>query len=616
MNIRALSLTFLFFAPFSLASEQGEVKPVDQDIFKNLLKSDTGQKIYSACQSKESAKDFHECLTGQWNALATNSPDEAKKLAQELGTVEVTYDEKGNQVRKPTGAKINNLNVNTLSETFTDNVDPATLALRKYLREQLSNALYGDLPEDKITKKKLVDHNAFYTLFESQVGQNIIVAVSDYCMNSNMHLYGNTEINPSAQNSAAPTTSKKGNVFFALELERVRNREINLNAIKNDFGNTGNREKRKDAFNRCISSISSICHDGVNFTKEPPQFTREQDEHKQDAQNYACLVTDYLVQARQSLLKVSKIKEQIRKNSEESGQAVSFEELSQNKFYSDGQSKGEKSIRQLAIQTSTDIKNAGIKEAAESAGEKLKECKNGDDAACKGFVSDDLEAQKELLANEFLKAKAQQARLAQSLEEDPDNAIKYLKEEGYSEEEASNIVETLKSDSDTTSDAITKINERYQKQKDAVISSLANKIYNKSVAEGSSLGAKAEDIKTQLNKKADTLINVMHFANLASTYLTISVKKDNGEDGPSSINTVAAFSELSGESMASDSKRSPSNQDESSLYADNEGLLDQNLEALEELKGESNTEDKGTGASFGVDQINSILPYADKNNSN
>src|SRR5690606_26294391 len=143
----------------------------------------------------------------------------AQELAEELGTVEVTYDEKGNQVRKPTGAKIDNLNVNTLSETFTDNVDPAILALRTYLREQLSNALYGDLPEDKITKKKLVDHSTFYTLFESQVGQNIIVAVSDYCMSSNMHKYGTTAATPTPQPSGTPssTSSNEANLFFAFE---------------------------------------------------------------------------------------------------------------------------------------------------------------------------------------------------------------------------------------------------------------------------------------------------------------------------------------------------------------------------------------------------------------
>lgn len=605
MNMRAFTLTLSLFSSMATAFGQEQAKPVDQDIFDNLLKSEDGQKIYEACKNygNGSAKDFRTCLDTQWTNLVSSDSGAAQRLAEQLGTVEVTFDKEGNQIRKPTGSKIDNLNVNTLSETFNGEVDPSILALRTYLREQLSKALYGELKEDKISQIKLVDHSTFYTLFESQVGQNIIVAVSDYCMGTNLHKYKETldllEQNPSSDPNNPNGFEKAARLLFFYPdsaTDLAENKRLNLDKIKSNFSDSGSRDSSKDAFTKCVASISTICHKQANYRGTSPNPVPS------GAKEQACLVTDFLVQARQSLLKVSEIKKQIDENAKTSGRGIAFEELSQNKFYKDGQAEGEKSIRELAVQTSTDIKNAGMQDAADKAREKLDECASGDETACKGFVSDDLEAKKEQLANEFLKAKAQEERLKIKLAEDPENAMNYLKEEGHSEEEATKIIDSL-----GEQDTIKAIEDRYKAQKDAVIKNLAEKIDKKSAADVSGFAATAGDIKTELALKTETLIKVMHFSNLASTYLEVSVI--GSTSGQKSVNTVAAFSELSGDSMATGSKRAPSNDEDNPLYAGQEDLIDKNLQALEELKNSGGNEE-GSGATFGVDVINNeILKY-------
>lgn len=624
-KIQTSSLLLGLVCSFNLYAEGNESEPISNEVFQALIESSPVAKdLFDKCNEQNQggrATDLQTCLSNAWRDDLDDK--QRQELADQLQSTEVTFDSEGNQVRKPRSEKIDRINVNTVTNSFSNEDDPAISALRKYLGEQLSNALYGELSKGKIEKKKFVDHEVFYTLFKSQVGQNIIVAVSDYCMSSNMHKpvrkprqeEGKQETSQSQQNQNATPKDDEGGILaedrffvYGSEEEIKFNRDTNLKNLKENFGAGDATYKAKQVdYTQCVTSIPTICHQRKNVisleSKIDPTITSNE---LDKAQDYACVVTEYLTQARQALMNVDQIQDAIKEQAKQQTGNLDFEELRQNKFYQGGHGEGEKSIQKLSIQTSTDIKNAKLDQNSELMIAELEACEQGDQAMCDKYLKDNLDEEKKVLAEEFFKARAQEVRLKSAFKEDPEKVKEFLKEEGFGDQ-ADTMVEEIGQE-----ELISQIENRYREQKDAVIKSLAAKIDSKSTSETQSSDLKTKqisDIKTAITSTSKNLIDVLHFANLSSAYLTISATDPTDPNHTSSVNTVAAFSELNADSLASAGKRAPSNQGELGLY-ESEDLLNKNkefLQVIEEQNQTSGFDSKASSSTFSVEMINELL---------
>ena len=614
---------------------------VDLKSFASIIKSsEAGKKLLETCrdESRPAGTDFYDCIQKSWNNESLLTAGDKEEISKQLQNVKVTYDKDGKQVFEK--EKIDTLKLNPTSVKITSGNDPSVKALREHLSKQLSDALYGELNknEGKMTKRKLVDHQTFYDLFETQVGQNIILAVSDYCMSAHP-VYPVSEDTTKAVGSPIYIT----NINLeddSLKPEKILNN--NLEKLKSDYGDSSKFEELSGNYKTCITQIAKICklESSVKYTlspkkeenaQTPPKQTspsdasgdssditqrandaRAEDEKKevelgQASINRACLTAEYIDRGRAALINISKIKEAIPEDSS----GGNF--FAENDVYRGGRGKNEKSIQQLAVHTSSDIQKSGMQEAAQKSVEKIDECLDSqDEGTCKNYVDNKLEEKQELYVDEFLRAKAQEDRLRASLEEDDKAVVEYLKEEGYSDEQAQAVIdEDFKGKKE---DAINAIVNRYAKQKQAVIDALGKKIEATNVGGDADFAAKEKAIttvKNDIQSKPEKLAKLLFYSNLASSFITVESDGPTPDEKTSGVNTVAAFSELSSASEQT-SARSPSDTTTGigSIYGPQD-QLDQSLERLKELK-DSNAEsgksvDEASKSDLKVEEINEFF---------
>ncbi len=597
-----------------LAQSSPEVKPtpensytdvIDEESLASILEgSEAAKSIYENCQNTAGTGTVLECLKASWNDPST-SEETKKELAQALQNVRVTY-ENGRQVFKK--ENVTGLKLNPTAAKITNSNDPAVKKLREYLAQQLSDALYGEMNQQqgKMTHRKLVDHSTFYKLFESQVGQNIILALSDYCLNSK-------EVTVPPPAGAAGGGGDYKVFVVADEGTRTQVAESNLNDLKNGFLDTASAglDSQKNRYKTCISRISQVCNpplaswtqEGVDSDGNPtdPPVTSE---HR----NQACLVTEYLDRGRQALIDLGKIKETMKTASNTGG---FISESPQDKFYQEGRSSDEKSIQELTIHTSKEVAASGMDQATQELVGKVEECINSgaSEEECKNFLDTNLDDKNKLLAEEFFRAKAQEARLKEKLEEDEQAVLTYLKEEGYDEATAQRVIE----EAGGNQQAIEKILARYSEQKEAVIAALNAEIKKSTISENASSDLKrnkVEDLKAVIESRPQKLANLLQFSNLASSFIEVESTTGEGEVSRSS-NSLAAFTELSNSDPGSN--RSPS--DEGGI---NTNLFDSQEQvdlAIEKIKGsqdegQASQDEDAANATLTVDQINeNLLKY-------
>ncbi len=622
-----LSLTQVSLAQSAPAAkptpENSYTDVIDEESLASMIeKSEEAKKIYEQCTSDPNAGPLDECLRTSWDALST---EDKAKISQALQSKRVTFED-GKQVFKED--KIDLLKVNPSSVEISNSNDPAVKKLRKYLADQLSEALYGEVNKTsgQFTHKRLVDHSTFYELFESQVGQNIILALSDYCLKSNeVQVEKPDGVDPDGSIKVKDGSSTKTVSTITVYVPvvdtalRTTTLEANMNALKGGFMGSGGADdqnsdfsKQRKRYTMCISRINLVCKppkDSWTDQREREErnggFTRETP-IKEDQSREACLVTEYLDRGRQALIDLEKIKKTMASSKGNSGFSI---DGAKDSLYQNGRGKDEKSIQELTIHTSKEIQASGMEEEAAKVAEKIDECINagGSEDECKNFLDTDLEAKQEVLANEFFRVKAQEVRLEEKLKEDEQAVLTYLKEEGYDETAAQEIVD----EAGGSEEAIKKIMERYKMQKDAVIYALNKEIEKSTVSENDSAQGKirkAEALKASIEARPKQLAELLQFSNLASSFIEVHAKGGDGEV-TKSANSLAAFTELAG---FDGSQRAPS---DNSSGGTSVGLFDSQDDvnkALEKLQGkEGNTSgDDSKNATLSVEQINeNLLDY-------
>src|SRR5690606_7042060 len=69
-------------------------------------------------------------------------------------------------------------------EGFNVNATQSAISMRKYLKERLDQAIYGTKNTDitNFKESQYVGHEVFYDLYETQLGKNVLLEVSSYCL--------------------------------------------------------------------------------------------------------------------------------------------------------------------------------------------------------------------------------------------------------------------------------------------------------------------------------------------------------------------------------------------------------------------------------------------------
>lgn len=528
-----------------------------------LLKDDKVSAVYTECkEKKDQTKSIEDCI---WDGLDEKKREEVKKklaLAKE-GSSE-----------KESKAQYDSLDLSSGLKKADDkkkNVikDPAIQKLEDFLAKRLDETLYGDSKKaDATGAVRVVNHNIFFELQESQVGKNILSAISSYCINTNeKYLYDPSQ--------------KEANISSLKDFSESQNKE------------TGETEKTNTSYAHwmgCATGIKKICEGDVS--EEIKKDSKYAESKKQ-----ACLVTKNISNARQVLLKLEQIKKANVENSQQSGSVLQGKKTT-SVYAGAKEGKDGKNIDDLTSISSSDIAKSGYEEGIKEKKKILDNCKAAGDSTspeCKKIflTGEEADAEKKSVEEYTMRSKVLEEKIS------PDNITKedvsaYLKEQGYDDEKIKAALET------SLDEVKKKIAERYKAESDAIKAELSKKLRDKTISseelkDKSALGTKIDALADEIRGKPEELKNLIHYNNVVSGFLTVTT--EGGAKATNAQNVASIVRELE----------------------NTEGLTEEEKKKNEELKaaliakGVSMTDSTDAkSASLSVERINeNILNYTE-----
>lgn len=384
--------------------------------------------------------------------------------------------------------------------------DPAIKKLGEFYFQKLNENLYGSAQEGR---KLYVDHSAFYEIFKSQVSKNLIESLSSYCIE--------------AEKSRAFIPSKNKDI-------RMSVRKINIEKLKTIEGK-GDKAVSvgyKD-WEICMQAIQNICHGTVynhkkakleiNYTSHLTLDKKYKIENKdfKYARKRACTIVGYLKVARQTILKITEIQRLINyvDGDPEKGKKSPVNWF-KNLIGKDDFKSTEKTYDELTSLTSGEMAKSGFVEEDKKIQEKLeKEClENSNLLSCEHFLTEDVEQSFRVAAEYALKLEAMMDKIEKM---EPEELGTFLKEQGYDDErvkELEKFKDELKME----------IIERFRAEKEVLVTQLWDDIESKtlSVKNEEVIKSKIEKISEELSGRSEEYIQLVHYNNIISGYLTVS----------------------------------------------------------------------------------------------
>ena len=511
-------LILLIMSMSAFAVENQDVKKVEKtDVYGGVAKNETLDKllaidgvgaIYEQCK-KDNPTGLDKIPNCIWTEVS-KKPD-LKKKVQETYAQAVKGDSKG---RAPaSGAPSENLTNRTVAVNTDYTSDPAVRTLTEFFGSKLEEVLHSeDTGKGNDRKITAIEHSKFIDLYKSQMGKSIVNAMTSYCLN--------TDINDSSTDC-----KDKGLCPY----DEKKYKEDNIKNLKNaDFSQAGNN----NPWMKCIAAIPKICYE-----KGTP-----------GDQTQACLVMDFVKSARKSLIHAEKQSEFYDKLGKEKSLSIAsnFASPDQKKFNNDElmeitSADMEKKVKVMGADGKE--KEQSVKEVNEALAKEAEACvdeatqKIKDEAKCKKFIDTNKDANEKALAEFGLAQEIQAERLAETLK-DEKSVQDYLKEEGYTAEQASEMTKGK-----TLEDIKEEIRDRFKAEKEAIIKSMTAKIQKKTSAEDGKVtnsDSKLVTIKKEFATRTKDMGDLIKFTNVVSSYLGIiddSTKKV-------SRNTASLFAEV------------------------------------------------------------------------
>ena len=373
---------------------------------------------------------------------------------------------------------------------------PALKKLEQYYLKRLKKII--DPKDEKI----LADHTVFYKIHRSQLGKNVISALSSYCLDAD-----------------------GGNQYLIEQEEdkREKIRKGNLKKLEIEKEVPGQEKATSQGFQhwgRCAQQVKNICQNTCPQNETIKKYCCEENPCEQDelfeySQRRACEVVDYIQAARQNLLALDQIDEGWKKRVDQG-------------FAGDIVTKV--NIEEITNLTSKEIvEKSGYAQEQQKILQEMKDCvEKFDPKKCQKFVGDRKEEGSTLLDEYSLRTRIIQQKIddMKTAENKEDSLERYLKEEGYSKEEIAKML-----DDDMNVEKLQEqIARRFKEKRAALQRSLKNKLEQTQVSKEQGEDAQKSNMTalwSQAKKEQQRLGELVFFTNMISGFLEIGDEEGN-----------------------------------------------------------------------------------------
>lgn len=478
-------------------------------------------------------------------------------------------------------------------------------SLKEFFRKKLEEALYGEYNRKKGQYEKLASQGTFFELYRTQLGKNIISAISSYCIEAEPVKFG-----------------QRFPIISNVETDREAARDESLKTLS-QVNTSDNKLTAYTRWSYCIQEVSTLCTAGtvggkhVKFNIDPniaaksvtyndilyscdgttpkkkadPNKTKECESAISYSNVRACSVVQYIELARQSIGKTDAIAAKLN----DLKGTKTFDNV---KMYNSSENK-DQSIDALTTISSGDALEA-LAAGQKAETEEMEECyKDGaivDAEACKKYLSSDREEQYALLGELKIQEEVTYKKLDE-LENKPEEIAKLLKEEGYTEDEAEQLSQIA--------GVKEQITERYKAKKEAILKSLSEEIA-KRTTKGEEFDAidDLESIKAisdKTKKRAENFSKLVHYNNIVSAFLEVR-GSDGGEE--TQRNTRALATEMKNSIISQENREK---YEELGVDLNNLGYSDEQLNERFATTGMDYSESTNDDATLGIADINYSL---------
>ncbi len=646
-----LFLTFILTLTPLVHSVANEAQPIEQkapeyqnyeksndqnDQLAKLLEIPEVKAIYDQCsQLKSQGQTFElsECL---WNGR----PSDGIEGVSTKDSIRDKISSKLNEVDQGKTKKYESVNVLPLAKKVSE----SQKKLEEYYYKNMKEKIFGDALGGKNADGtyQIVDHSKFNTIYQNQLTNNVLTAISSFCIEAEMKKGDGGSFPLLSSKLSKRNDTRKENVKM-LSQQQV---EVNGQNVVGVIEQSNN-------WQLCFVNAQYVCHGGKKTwtdddgnkqsttakdslgvqesctqtdTKKKEACKTLQDDFKY-TKTRACELTNYLKVAKQNLKAVEIISKGYNELSKTGGTQVvaTGEKLNPNENLIKSVSIGDKVDEITAVTSNEFVNEAKFSEGVNSDIAELESCIMKDpetggyslapDAAesCKKYLNTNAEEVETIKAEYALRLRglAEKVKEIDATSEDTKGLEGFLKDQGYKDEE---IGQTIEANTDIKA-LKAQIIARYENEKLELIKAMNARMESKSsskegvidTTEGSEDMDKLIIIHQELSSKTEQYAQLIHFNNVVSGFL--EVKPDGNNDAEGVMNTASiqreiansAFSEKNIESSESDFAQGYINQEKGLTAALEENNID-----LNQKKDKSQSE----GATLGVDKINTeILNY-------
>lgn len=586
-------------APRDFKAQYGVVQT--QGDGDRLLKIPEVQNFFQECKTEfeQTRKDVSDCL---WDKVKADDAVN-QKVQEEMAKMNKTYDKKDLDYE---GRTLSNIRINSVgtdpSKRAKDSEKSPQQKLEEFLFKKFTEALY----EKKGDKKTMVmNHRLFEELYKSQLGKNLIAAISSYALESEnvagVCLHAGTD---------------QG------ELDRVR--RLNLAKLEqkvdpvSDPGASNNNNNNNQggqvpaAYNDwslCARQIEMLCTTTAIYAPvkaTDPQNTTRFDGRIQSSQKKSCIVYRYMKDTRRALLDMEKVDEGWKKLKDDR--------------YADAGNFGDrlfdenKTNEMMNLSSQELIVDSGYEDAVKKREEELEKCKedyDGNKEICDKYLLGSKEDKDKIMAEARLRLEAQNKKINDDfLNADADQGNqklkKYLEEEGRTEEQVAAILSQ-------TQDKIDKLREDIKRQHrletEAIKNALKEKLdgitIDQDPARSAERNGTMERIKDEFEKRPDQMKQLIFFNNVVSGFIQV-----RDSSGKTTANTAALNAELRKSALVTDNRAPASGQGNAST------LPQVNIDKIREIAPPGGNSSEGSAATLDASQINDsfIRKEPDQNN--
>lgn len=519
----------------TLKETQVDAQLAESPVFKTCLeqnkltKEDLADPVASADKIKAKQRTVNQCLKDQ---LQSQDPKEIQKVSDSL-----ELDKYG----------------------LVKNKDTATLI--NYLAGRIELALYGENECTDPTKFcapkkiKLVDHKAFYELYDAQLGKNLLLELSKYCYQ---------DLRPiSITASDGSTRFKDWQTYLSLGIITPKEIEKSLTdtgyqlpttntdakdakAVYTDFAkqlqdaglsNGANGKKfMENLFGVCQQAISVLCQSRMKQspgTSDPANNiditatanAKNSDSARNDNKSIgqkSCVLMTKLKDFRTNKQAIDDITAQINNDKNIGGFRVDKTEM-----YDKGASDPNKSIDSIVSISAKDLIDGGVK--AEDIKKSVKDLDQADcavngkpeDPKCASFFY----GQKEELAVDMEGQRVQTAIAAENLLIDKikskdEDLKKYLEKKGYFD-----LLEDLKAHPENGNKIVEDAKEKFKTEKEAVYAELQQQFKDRTLSQTGDNKDTVARTKAQISRQKQDLGEVILFNNVITSYLGVKKGK-------------------------------------------------------------------------------------------